>query len=259
MLRTLLAERLADLRRIPERSADGLVLDVEDAQRARRTLLLRVVVEDVHVLVEPLVQTLHVGRPAVAVADRVELELVSRHAEIAEQHVVVVDDLGVDCGIRRADALERQLVMLAKPAALWSRVAVHRRDREELHRLRLAMHSMLDVGAADRRRSLRAQRQRPPAAVFERVHLLLDDVGACAGRPLEELRVLEAGRLDPRVPVERAEAPHLPRHLLPQRLFGRKDVVRTARRFDTRHARSSARNGFRSSSAPRVVSGPWPG
>ena len=37
------------------------------------------------------------------------------------------------------------------------------------------------------------------------------------------------------------------------------DVVRSARRVDSRHARSSARKGLRASSVPSVVRGPWPG
>ena len=55
------------------------------------------------------------------------------------------------------------------------------------------MEAVLHVGAADGRGRLGAQREGAPALVLERVHLLLDDVGAGAGRPLEELGVLEDG------------------------------------------------------------------
>ena len=49
-------------------------------------------------------------------------------------------------------------------------------------------------------------------------------------------------------------------HPPPERLLGREDVVRAARRLELRvTARSSARNGLRASSAPSVVGGPWPG
>src|SRR5262249_52043641 len=88
--------------------------------------------------------------------------------------------------------------------------------------------------------------------------LLLDDVGPAAGRPDDEVGVLEAGRDDAAVAVERAHLLHLSRHPLPERLLGREDVVRAARRLEARHARSPARNGFRASSAPSVVFGPWP-
>ena len=114
---------------------------------------------------------------------------------------------------------------------------------------------MLDVRAADRRGRLRAQRERPIGAIGERVHLLLDDVRARAGRPLEERRVLEDRRLDRAVAVERAQALDLRRDARPERLLGRDDVVRAARSLDSclpahsaGSARRSARNGFRASS-----------
>jgi hypothetical protein len=58
----LVAERVADLRRVFERFLDALALHVEDAQRARRALLARLLVEDVLVLVEPGGQALEVLR-----------------------------------------------------------------------------------------------------------------------------------------------------------------------------------------------------
>ena len=146
--------------------------------------------------------------------------------------------------------------MLAVTALLRRRVAVHRRDREQLLRLRLAVEPVLEVGADDRRGSLRPKRQRATAAVFERVHLLLDDIRARARRAREELGVLEDGRLDAAVTGERAEALDLARDALPERLFGRQDVVRSPRRvvLGAHEARSSARNGLAASSPPSVVS-----
>ena len=256
----LLAERLSDLGRGLERGEHALVLHVEDPQRARGALLASLVVEHLRMGVEPLVQALEVGRPAAPVADRVEPQLPLRDAEAPKQLVVELDHLGVDGRVLGADRLDRELPVLAEPPALGSRVPVHRRDREELLRLRLAVEPVLEVRADDRRRPLGPQRQRPAAPVGERIHLLLDDVRAGPGRSLEELRVLEPGRLDPAVAVERAETLGLPRHPLPQRRFGGEDVVGSPRRLDWRHeARSSARNGLRASSAPSVVRGPWPG
>ena len=209
--------------------------------------------------VEPLVEQPDVGGPAVAVPDRVQLQLELGHAELAQQLAVVLDHLGVDRRIVGADRLQRELPVLAVPAAPGRAVPVHRRDRVELLRLRLAVQSVLEIGADDRGGPLRTERQRAIAAVGERVHLLLDDVGAGAGGALEELGVLEPRRLDPAIAVERAEALHLPRHPLPQRLLGGEDVVGSPGRLDPRHeARSSARNGLRASSAPSVVRGPWP-
>src|SRR5439155_5646405 len=81
VLLALVAERLSDLRSVLQCRAHLLVLHVEDAEWARGTLLLRIVVENVLVRVEPRVQALDIRRAALAVADRVELELVARDAE----------------------------------------------------------------------------------------------------------------------------------------------------------------------------------
>ena len=64
-------------------------------------------------LVEPRAEPLDVGRPAVAVADRVQLELVVGDAEIAEQRVVEMEHLGVERGVVGADRLDRELPVLA--------------------------------------------------------------------------------------------------------------------------------------------------
>ena len=58
---------------------------------------------------------------------------------------------------------------------------------------------MLDVGAADGRGALGAQRQRAPAGVVEGEHLLAHDVGGLADAAGEQLGRLEGGRLDPLV------------------------------------------------------------
>jgi hypothetical protein len=55
---------------------------------------------------------------------------------------------------------------------------------------------VLEVGAADRRRPLRAERDALPLAALERVHLLLDDVGRLPDPAGEQLGRLERGRLD---------------------------------------------------------------
>ena len=259
VLAARVAQRLADLGRVGERRLHVRVLHVEDTQRRRRSLLARLGVQLVLVLVEPGVQALEVGGAALAVADRVELEAVAGRAEPAQELVVELDDLGVERGIVGADRLDRELPVLAVAAALRAPVAVHRRDREELHRLRLSMQAVLDVGAADRGGALRPQRERAASPVLERVHLLLDDVRAGPRRAGEEVRVLEPGRLDAAVAVERAEPLHLRRNPLPLRLFGGEDVVGSARGLEAAHARSSTRNGLRESSAPSVVGPPWPG
>ena len=256
--RARLAERVADLRRVLEQRAGALVLDVEDAERARPQLLPCLLAELVRVLLEPRGQLLDVGGTALAAADRVQLQAVVPDPEPAQKRVVELDDLGVDRGIVGPDRLDGELPVLAVAPTAGGAVPVHRPDRVELLRLRLAVQAVLDVGARDRRRALRAQGQRPVGAVGERVHLLLDDVRALPGRAQEELRVLEHGRLDRPVAVERSQPLHLARDTPPERLLGREDVVSPAGPLDLHDVRSSARNGLPASSSPSVVAGPCP-
>ena len=238
-------------------AARALVLDVEDAERARLQLLPCLLAELVRVLLEPRRQLLDVGGAALAAADRVQLQPVGGDPEPAQERVVELDDLGVDRGIVGSDRLDGELPVLAVAPAAGGAVAVHRPDRVELLRLRLAVQAVLDVGPRDRRRPLRTEGERPVRAVGERVHLLLDDVRALPRRAQEELGVLEEGRLDRPVAVERGQPLHLAGDAPPQRLLGREDVVSPAGPLDL-HVRSSARNGLRASSSPSVVAGPCP-
>jgi hypothetical protein len=264
VLAAVVAQPIADLRRLLEHRADGRRLGgeiVERAQRAACRLLARVVVEVALVLGEPAAQLLEIRGAARSVADRVELEAVLADAEVPEQRVVEVDDLGVDRRVVGADRLDRQLPVLAEASPLRPAVAEHRPDRVELLRLRLAVEPVLEVGTANRRGGFRAESERAAAAVLERVHLLPHHVRAFAGGPDEEIGVLERRGVDPPVCREGAEALGLRDDFPPERLLRRQDVVCPARRLETRahEARSSARNGLRAISAPIVVAGPWPG
>ena len=127
------------------------VLDVEHLQRARRALVACFLVERLGMGVEPGVQPLDVRRAAGGVSDRVQQQLELRHSEQAQQLVEELDHLGVDGGIGRADRLDRELPVLAVAPAAGGAVAVHRCDREGLHRLRLLVQPVLDVGTCDRR------------------------------------------------------------------------------------------------------------
>ena len=174
-----------------------------------------------------------------------------------EQRVVELDHLRIERGVLGADRLDIQLPVLAEASLLRTPVAVDRLVRVELLRLRLAVQAVLEVGAHDRSSRLGAKRERPVAAVLERVHLLRDDVRPLPGRAREEVGLLEDGRVDPAIAVQVAQALELPEHVPPARLLGGEDVVGTARSLE-RHARSSARKGLRASSSPSVVGGPWP-
>ena len=147
-----------------------------------------------------------------------------------------MNHLRVDGGIVAADRLEVELPELAVAPLLRAAVAVHRPDREELLRLGLAVQAVLEVRAHDPGGRLGAEGQRAVGAIGERVHLLRDDVGPLARGACEELRVLEDGRVDPAVAVERAQALELRDHLPPARLLGREDVVGASGRLEPRHA-----------------------
>ena len=136
-------------------------------------------------------QRLDVRRAAGLVADRVELEREVGEAQLAVERRQQVDHLGVDERVGVADRLDAELRVLAVAARLRAVVAEVRADVEEPHRLRQARHAVLDVRPHDARRALRPQREHVVAAVLEEVDLLVDDVGALAGRPQEDAGVLE--------------------------------------------------------------------
>ena len=152
--------------------------------------------------VQPLVQPLHVGGPAVCIADRVQEQLVLGDADGPEQFRIELDHLRVDERIGASDHLERQLVVLAVAAPAGPAVAIHRREGVELDRLRLLEKTVLHVGACDRGGALRTKRERAIAPVGKGVHLLVHDVGGLARRALEEASVLESRRLDAAVAVD---------------------------------------------------------
>ena len=178
----------------------------------------------------------NVRGPAVRIADRVQVELPLGHAEPAQKLSVEADHLGVDLRAGRADRLERELPVLAVAAAARRAVAVHRRDRVRLHRLRPAVQAALEVGADDRRRALGPERERAVGAVGERVHLLVHDVRGLAGGAREQAGVLEPGRLDPAPAVVGGLLLH---HAddVPPAVVVRQDVVRPARRLELRRSR----------------------
>ena len=119
VLRACVAERLADLRRIlraPRARRSFFTSKTRSGLVAR--FCARVLVEHVCVRVEPRVQLLDVRGPAVAVADRVQPQLVLASRRAVRAARVELDHLGVDRRVGRADRLERELPVLAVAAAL---------------------------------------------------------------------------------------------------------------------------------------------
>ena len=87
-----------------------------------------------------------------------------------------LDDLGVDRGVAVADCFGAELVVLPVAAGLWPVVAEVGHQVPEADGLRLVVHPVLEIGAADGRSALRPQRELLLAAVLEHVHLFLHDV-----------------------------------------------------------------------------------
>ena len=172
------------------------------------------------------------------------------------------DQLGVGLGRVGADRLGAELPELPVAASLRRLGAEAARQVPELHGLGQLAHPVLEVGAADRRGDLRAQRQRAAAAVVERVHLLLHDVGGLPHPAREQLGRLERRRLDPPV----AGGAEDPVGLRPRAAFaapptpGGCRMCREGPESQNAHrSASSRRNGLVARSRPSVVIPMWPG
>ena len=215
MLAALVAEAVRDLRRILHVRLVGIDLAVEDAQRAALKAVLAVFAEVVELVAEVVLQDLAVDRPTLRAADGVEAELQvlesERLQEVDGQH----DDLSIGHRVLLAERLDTELMEFAHAAGLRAVVAEHRADVEELDERSVAVELVLQVRAHDGCRVLRAQRDAASAAVFERVHLLVDDIRAFADAAVEELRVLEERRADLFESIAAADLADLPFDVIP--------------------------------------------
>src|SRR5947208_15241813 len=96
MVTARLAQRIADFRCRCDDALHSFALRVEHPQRTRLALCARLAIELGFVLVKPGVETLEVSRPALTVADRVELKRVVLDAELPQEGVVELNELRVD-------------------------------------------------------------------------------------------------------------------------------------------------------------------
>ena len=167
-------------------------------------------------------------------------------------------DLRVDGGVVRADRLAADLPELAEAALLRALAAEVGAEVPELHRLRPLVHAVLEVGAADRRGALGAQRDALRVGL-ERVHLLLHDVGRLPHPAREQLGRLERGRLDPLVAGALEDRARLALERVARERLLAQHVVRAARCLDPAVHASCARNGLVARSRPIVVLPMWPG
>ena len=205
--------------------AGSPIVGVERPHRVRVDPLADLGGEIGLVAAQEVAQLLAVAGPARARAQRREPQLEIADPEPPQEPIEQDDQLRVDERRIGADRLGADLVELPEPPLLRPLVAEVGTLVPELHRLRQLVHPVLDVGAADRCRSLGSQRDRTPALVLEREHLLADDVGGLPHAPLEQPGVLEDRRLDPRV-ARRARvsqrSPRRPPTGRPRRRAGRR-------------------------------------
>ena len=112
-----LAERLADRGRLLERGAHGVRLRlevVEDRAAGSSAAFSRVASSRRDAFsASHAREPLEIGRPALATADGVQLELVPRDSQPPEERVVELDQLGVDRGVVAPDRLDGRLPVLA--------------------------------------------------------------------------------------------------------------------------------------------------
>src|SRR4051794_32184147 len=213
-------------------------------------------------------QQLAVLRPAGGVAQRGEQQLEVAQPQVAEPLHAQRDDLGVQRRVVDPQRLAVDLGEVPVPARLRPLVAERRPDRPQLHRQGAGVQPVLDEGAHQPGGELGAQRDRPAAAVGERVHLLGDDVGRLPHPAGEHRGVLERRRLDVAVPG--------PAQRRGQRVPDGQELVRrrwqgVERSLGSPHGlghhsprpfgaeAASARYGLVARSRPIVVAGPCPG
>ena len=140
------------------------------------------------------------------VAERIELK---RHAvsdvQFLQQLVAEGEQLHVGLRLGCSDDLGIELVELAEAALLRALVAKGRAVGRDLER-RILLPTFAEISAADAGGELGAKRDRFPAAILERIHLLRDDVGRFTDRPGEYGSLLDRRDFDAPEPVQAAHA-----------------------------------------------------
>ena len=219
------AQEAEQLRRLFDHLLHHRVLGVQDAQRVAQQPALGVSVQQLAVLLEVgdqgLAMCLALGRHTQAV----EFDTHLAQTELVEQVGHQQHQFGVQRRPLKTQGLGAQLVELAVAAALRALVAEHRTQVIQAASTVIGQ-VVLDGRAHHARRVLGAQRQLLAVeAVFEGVHLLLDDVGGLTGAAHEQRRRFDDGRADHAVAVARHHVAHRGFQGFPARRFRRQDVV----------------------------------
>src|SRR3989344_2972150 len=124
-----------------------------------------------------------------------------RNPQIAEVPDGHEHQLGVGDRLSLPQNLKSELVKLPEPPGLRPLVAEHGTRIPELNRLRKIDHPVRGVGPRAGGWGLGQKRERLPALIDERKHLLLHDVSLFAHSANEQLSFLDYRRLNPLVTV----------------------------------------------------------
>ena len=182
------------------------------------------------------------------------MERVRAHAALADEPLAENQHVDIGVGTGHADHLDPELPELAEPAGL--RAAVSEVPAHVVALVgRREVVGVPEVRADHAGRALRPQRERPPALVLERVHLLRHHVGGFPRGPREQLGVLERRRLE--VPEAEQVRDRVRRLVQLHETVGvgAQDVLRAPGWLEL-HQPSLRRNGFVARSDPTSVRGP---
>ena len=174
-------------------------------------------------------------------AKRVHLQMDAGDAERFIEVPGDLDDLRVERRRAFPDALDADLRELVLPSRLGPFGAEERPGIVHADGADLLVEVCAEHGAERAGRPLRTERQRAPATVVEREHLLLDDVRVGPYAAAEQLRRLDDRGFDPPVSEGFGHSAVGVEQPSPGGKLVGKDVTRAFRRCDLRHWRSSVR------------------
>src|SRR6184192_814772 len=251
-LRAGLAEIVHHARRL---LLQVLVLRFFRVEEAQRVLLeshaaLRAQLAQVGAIV--VTEQLAIRRTADLVPDAVEQEVDATGIERSEPAPTQHDGYDIEEGAGIADRFDTELTEFVEATALRPFRPKIRAQVIKAHRLGLQLHARVEEGADDRRRPLRAQRQRSIAPVLEREHLFAHDVARLSYGAHEELGGLEGRGFNPLVAEPLSEVFRRSRHPVPVRLIRRQQILRSAGTLrDRRHGLERIANTRRQIGARR--------
>ena len=220
-----------------ERSQVG-ILRIEEPQRVDLQSLRLGRREGAGVRLEVGAQSLEIGRAALAVADRIQVDGHVGHAARGVEAQAELDQLRVDRRTGVADGLDVPLPELAIAARLRPIVAEHRAAQADAHRLRQGLHAVLEVGTHDAGGRLRPQRPAVALLAARRRNpeeLLLHDIGRRADAALEDLALLEERRVHLGVAVPDGQLAGDPLQPREGRPFGGQQVAGATWRTELGH------------------------